>query len=116
MAVLVRIPPPLQRLTKGEAEVEAGSGTVKEIIDGLEASYPGLKERLCDDGGELRRFVNVYVDEDDIRFKDGLETAVRDGSEVSIIPAVAGGSGSRHVDRSGAAEPVRGNPGDKDGV
>ncbi|MFQ5574355.1 MAG: ubiquitin-like small modifier protein 1 [Terriglobia bacterium] len=92
MPVMVRIPPPLLSLTQGQAEVSTGSGTVKEIIDGLESRYPGLKERLCDDGGKLRRFVNVYVDEDDIRFKDGLETLVADGSEVSIIPAVAGGS------------------------
>lgn len=91
MAVLVRIPTPLQRVTQGEREVAVTGGTVDGIIGELESKYPGLKERLIDDGGEVRRFVNIYVDEEDIRFLKGLSTQVHDGAEVSIIPAVAGG-------------------------
>ena len=91
MPVLVRIPPPLQRLTKGEKEVNLKSGSVQDLITQLETSFPGLKDRLCDEQGELRRFVNIYVNENDIRFENGLATKVEDGAEVSIIPAVAGG-------------------------
>ena len=91
MPVLVRIPPPLQRLTKGEKEVNLKSGSVQDLITQLETSFPGLKDRLCDEQGELRRFVNIYVNENDIRFQNGLATKVEDGAEVSIIPAVAGG-------------------------
>jgi len=91
MPVLVRIPPPLQRLTKGEKEVNLKSGSVQDLITQLETSFPGLKDRLCDEQGELRRFVNIYVNENDIRFQKGLATKVEDGAEVSIIPAVAGG-------------------------
>ena len=91
MSVKVRIPTPLRKLTKDESEVEASGGSVREILDDLEARYPGLKERLCDEEGELRRFVNVYVGEEDIRFLQGLDTGLSDGQTVSIIPAVAGG-------------------------
>ncbi len=91
MSVLVRIPTPLQSVTKGEKEVDASSGLLKDIIDGLEDKYPGLKERLIDESGELRRFVNIYINEEDVRFLNGLETNVTEGAEVSIIPAVAGG-------------------------
>lgn len=91
MSVKVRIPTPLRKLTKDEAEVEASGATVREVVEDLEARFPGLKERLCDDNGDLRRFVNVYVGEEDIRFLKGLETELADGQQVSIIPAVAGG-------------------------
>ena len=91
MAVNVRIPTPLRKLTN-ELDVVAGDGgTLAACIDGLESQYPGLKERLCDERGELRRFVNVYVNGEDVRFQDGLQTPLKPGDEVSIVPAVAGG-------------------------
>ena len=91
MSVIVRIPTPLQSLTGGEKEVTTAGGELLQIINALEEKYPGIKERLIDESGELRRFVNVYIDEEDIRFLKGLQTLVAEGSEVSIIPAVAGG-------------------------
>jgi molybdopterin synthase sulfur carrier subunit len=91
MAVTVRIPTPLRRLTQNQAEVEAAGSNVESIIDNLEANYPGMKERICDESGDIRRFVNVYLDDEDIRFLDGKATAVKDGAEISIIPAIAGG-------------------------
>ena len=91
MSVKVRIPTPLRKLTKDRSEVDAAGSTIREIVDDLEKQFPGFKERMCDDSGDLRRFVNVYVGGEDIRFLDGLDTPVPDGSEVSIIPAVAGG-------------------------
>ena len=91
MSVIVRIPTPLRRLTQNLAEVEAEGANIEGIIDNLEASYPGMKERLCDDGGNIRRFVNIYLNDEDIRFLDGKSTAVADGAEISIIPAIAGG-------------------------
>lgn len=91
MAVTVRIPTPLRRLTQDQAEVEAVGADVASIIDNLEENYPGMKERICDESGEIRRFVNVYLDDEDIRFLDGKATAVKDGAEISIIPAIAGG-------------------------
>jgi MoaD family protein len=90
MAIKVRIPTPLRTLTGGKDEVDAKGGTVREVIDDLERNYPGLKDRLCDDKG-VRRFVNIYQNEEDIRFLDNLETAVKDGDSVSIVPAIAGG-------------------------
>ena len=92
MAVIVRIPTPLRRLTQNLAEVETEGADIESIIENLEASYPGMKERLCDEGGNIRRFVNIYLNDEDIRFLDGKETAVADGAEISIIPAIAGGS------------------------
>ena len=92
MPVRVRIPTPLRSLTKGSAHVEAKSGSVLELIDDLERQYPGLRERILDEGGEIRRFVNVYVNEEDIRFLDGDKTPIKDGDEVSIVPALAGGA------------------------
>ncbi|HEX3203315.1 MAG TPA: ubiquitin-like small modifier protein 1 [Nitrospiraceae bacterium] len=89
--IKVRIPTPLRPLTKGQGEVESNGANVTEMIDNLEASHPGLKDRLCDDKGELRRFVNVYVNEEDIRFLKGRDTLLKDGDEVSIVPAIAGG-------------------------
>lgn len=92
MPVTVRVPTPLQRLTNGQGEVACEGKTVNELLADLERKYPGVKERLCDQDGKLRRFVNVFVNEEDIRFLKGDETAVKDGDEVSIIPAIAGGN------------------------
>jgi sulfur-carrier protein len=91
MAVIVRIPTPLQGLTNNLSEVAADGGTVREVMGNLDEKYPGLKARLYDDAGKLRRFVNVYVNDEDIRFMQNEETAVQDGSEISIIPSIAGG-------------------------
>jgi MoaD family protein len=88
----VKIPTQLRTLTEDAPEVEAQGGTVSEIVDDLEARYPGLKERLMDDSGKLRRFVNIYVNDEDVRFLDGIGTEVPDGARLSIIPAVAGGA------------------------
>ena len=91
MSVSVRIPTPLRKLT-GELDVVSGDGgTLTSCIESLEEQYPGLKERLCDEAGELRRFVNVYVNGEDVRFLAGMATALKAGDEVSIVPAVAGG-------------------------
>ena len=92
MPVMVRIPTPLQRLTNGHGEVQCHGGTIAELLADLERLHPGVKERICDEQGKLRRFVNVFVNEEDIRFLQGDQTAVKDGDEVSIIPAIAGGS------------------------
>ncbi|MEA5464461.1 MoaD/ThiS family protein [Leptothoe sp. PORK10 BA2] len=91
MAVKVLIPTPLQKFTNDEATVEIGGDNIVALMDELEGKFPGIKARLCDDSGELRRFVNFYVNSEDIRFLDGKETALNDGDEVSIVPAVAGG-------------------------
>jgi len=91
MSVSVRIPTPLRKLTGGADEVSVEAASIGELIDNLEAAHAGLKERLCDDKGEIRRFVNVYVNDEDVRFLDGSATALKDGDEVSIVPAIAGG-------------------------
>jgi molybdopterin synthase sulfur carrier subunit len=91
MPVSVRIPTPLRKLTKGQDTVQTTGATIQQIIDSLEQQYPGLKERLCDERGELRRFVNVYLNNEDIRFAQGKSTPVKDGDEISVIPAIAGG-------------------------
>jgi molybdopterin synthase sulfur carrier subunit len=91
MAVIVRIPTPLRSLTKGQAEVEVASSNVAGLIEDLEKQFPGLKERLVDEGGEVRRFINFYVNEEDIRFLQGATTALKAGDKVSIVPAIAGG-------------------------
>jgi len=91
MSVSVRIPTPLRKLTGGADEVSIEGANVGEIIENLEAAHPGLKERLCDDAGEIRRFVNVYVNDEDVRFLNGRATALKDGDEMSIVPAIAGG-------------------------
>ncbi|MGY6502549.1 MAG: ubiquitin-like small modifier protein 1 [Acidimicrobiales bacterium] len=91
MSVTVRVPTTLRTLTAGASEVEVDAGTVGEVFDALESAHPGFKERLLDEEGQLRRFVNVFVSDDDVRFLDGLATPVPDGETVSIIPAVAGG-------------------------
>ena len=87
----VRIPSPLRRLTKGEAEVAASGETIAAVLDDLDAHYPGLKERICDENGEIRRFVNIYLNDEDVRFLDGKETKVGPDDTISIIPAIAGG-------------------------
>ncbi|MDT7582321.1 MAG: sulfur-carrier protein [Pseudonocardiales bacterium] len=91
MSVTVRIPTQLRELSGGTAEVTAEGGTLASVLAGLETAHPGFRERLFDDQGELRRFVNVFVDDEDIRFLDGVNTDVKDGATVSIVPAVAGG-------------------------
>ena len=93
MAVIVRIPTPLQKLTGDKPEISAAGGTVQELLQDMDRQFPGLKDRLCDPQGRLRRFVNIYVNEEDIRFLKQEETPLKDGDEVSIIPAIAGGSG-----------------------
>ncbi|NCQ59919.1 MAG: MoaD/ThiS family protein [Myxococcales bacterium] len=90
MSITVRIPTPLRTLTEGEDEVSVEGGNVAQVIDALEAAHPGLKDRLVDDKG-VRRFVNLYANDEDIRFLDGLETPLADGDTLSIIPAIAGG-------------------------
>lgn len=91
MPVLVRIPTPLRRVTNGVGEVQAKGKDVAELIEDLERQYPGLRERLVEESGELRRFINIYVNQEDVRFLSGRETALKEGDEVSIVPAIAGG-------------------------
>ena len=91
MPVLVRIPTPLRSLTKGQSEVQAAADSVAAVVEDLERQFPGLRERLVDESGELRRFINIYVNEEDIRFLEGKKTALKDGDQVSIVPAIAGG-------------------------
>jgi molybdopterin converting factor small subunit len=91
MSVSVRIPTILRSYTGGDSEVPAAGSTVAEVLDDLEANHPGVRARILDDAGEIRRFVNVYVGNDDVRFLDGLQTATPEGAQLSIIPAVAGG-------------------------
>ena len=87
----VRIPTPLRKLTADQDEVNVSASNVSVLIEELENQYPGLKARLCDESGEVRRFINLYVNNEDIRFLDGKETALKDEDVVSIIPAIAGG-------------------------
>ncbi len=91
MAVQVLIPTPLQKFTNDEATAELTASNVDGLLDALEGRYPGIKGRLCDEAGKLRRFLNVYVNSEDIRFLDNQNTPLKDGDEVSIVPAVAGG-------------------------
>jgi sulfur-carrier protein len=91
MSVSVRIPTILRSYTGGAAQVSAQTGTLREVIAGLDADYPGLGGRILDEAGQLRRFINVYVGERDVRFAQGLDTPVPTGGQVSVIPAVAGG-------------------------
>ena len=88
---IVRIPTPLRKLTGGAEEVQAAGKSVGELIGELEKKYPGIKERICDDSGAVRRFVNIFVKDEDIRFLQNLETPLGDKDEVSIVPAIAGG-------------------------
>jgi len=91
MAIKVRIPTPLRKLTGGADEVVAAGANIAEIINDLEKNYPGLKERICEEDGNLRRFVNIYLNDEDIRFMNNLETELSENDELSIIPAIAGG-------------------------
>ena len=91
MAVLVKIPTPLRRVTDGVDSIEAQSDTLAGVLDTLNKKFPGIQERLFNDEGKLHRFVNIYVNGEDVRFLSGLETALKEGDEVSIVPAVAGG-------------------------
>ena len=91
MAVTVLIPTPLQKFTDNKAKIECGGGNISELIDDLESNFPGIKKSLCDDQGDPRRFLNFYVNSEDIRFLEGTKTSLKDGDEVSIVPAVAGG-------------------------
>ncbi|VEP12304.1 conserved hypothetical protein [Hyella patelloides LEGE 07179] len=91
MAVKVLIPTPLQKFTNNQATIECNGGNIDELIDSLEINCPGIKSRICDDTGKPRRFLNLYVNSEDIRFLDNTDTALSDGDEVSIVPAVAGG-------------------------
>ena len=91
MSVLVRIPTPLRRMTNGQAKVEMQSSNLGELVEKLDGEYPGFKDRLVDENGDLRYFVNIYLNGEDVRFMEGLETSTSEGDEVSIVPAVAGG-------------------------
>ncbi len=91
MPVKVRIPTPLRTLTNGADEVTVEGKSVKEVIDNLETNHSGIKERICDENGQIRRFINFYLNDEDIRFKDNQETTVNDGDQISIVPAIAGG-------------------------
>jgi molybdopterin converting factor small subunit len=91
MSLKIIIPTPLRRATGDADSVDVEAGTVREIINRLEESYPGFRSRVCGEDGELRRFINIYVDGEDVRFLDNLSTRVADGAEVSIVPAIAGG-------------------------
>ena len=91
MAVTVRIPAPLRKVTNDKDRVEVDAGNLADMVQAMEEQYPGIKERLLDEAGELRHFVNIYVNGEDVQFLDGLETAISESDEVSIVPAVAGG-------------------------
>lgn len=91
MSIKVRVPAPLQKLTKDQPEVSVSGTNVRELIEELEREYPGIKDRICDETGKIRRFINIYVNEEDVRFLQRDETPLKDGDEVSIIPAIAGG-------------------------
>ena len=99
MAVKVRIPTPLQRLTQGKEEVEGVTGKIIELVNDLEKKFPGIGERISENG-KIRRFVNIYVNDEDIRFLNAEETVVKEGDEVSIVPAIAGGASCMHEDVS----------------
>ena len=92
MSIVVRIPTPLRKMTNGQAKVEVESAILGDLVEKLNSEYPGFKDRLVDEEGELRYFVNIYLNGEDVRFMDGLKTATADGDEISIVPAVAGGA------------------------
>lgn len=91
MIVRVRIPTPLRKFTNGADEVNAQGNNVRSLVEDMERQFPGIKERICDESGKIRRFVNVYVNGDDIRFLQNLETGLKEGDNISIVPAIAGG-------------------------
>ena len=90
MQVTVRVPAPLQKLTQNQGEVKASGASIRELIEDLEKKFPGIEERIYDQTGKIRRFINIYVNEEDVRFLQKEETPLKDGDEVSIIPAIAG--------------------------
>lgn len=91
MSVRVRVPTPLRKFTQGADEVNAQGTNIKTLVEDLEKKFPGIKDRICDETGKIRRFVNVYLNGDDIRFLQNLETTVKEGDNISIVPAIAGG-------------------------
>lgn len=91
MGILVRIPTPLRRMTSGQDKVEMNASNLSELIEKLDSSFPGFRARLVDESGDLRYFVNIYLNGEDVRFLQGLDTSTKGGDEVSIVPAVAGG-------------------------
>jgi molybdopterin synthase sulfur carrier subunit len=91
MALKVRVPTPLRKFTQGADEVTAQGNNVRAMVEDLDKNFPGIKERICDETGKIRRFVNVYVNGDDIRFLQNLDTALKEGDSISIVPAIAGG-------------------------
>lgn len=91
MTVRVRVPTPLRKFTNGADEVNAQGNNVRALVEDLERKFPGIKDRICDETGKIRRFVNVYVNGDDIRFLQNLETSLKEGDSISIVPAIAGG-------------------------
>ena len=91
MPVKVRIPTPLMKLTNNQAEISAEGATIADILNNLESQFAGIKERICEEDGTPRRFINIYLNEEDIRFLEGEKTPIKDGDEISIIPAIAGG-------------------------
>ena len=91
MAVRVRVPTPLRRFTGGEGEVSADGASIRQVIEDLEKRHAGIRQRLLDDKGEIRRFVNIYLNGDDVRFLESLNSKVKDGDDISIVPAIAGG-------------------------
>jgi len=94
MTIKVRIPTPLMKLTDNQSEVSAEGETISDIINNLENQFNGIKDRICEENGAPRRFINIYINEEDIRFLEGEKTTVKDGDEISIIPAIAGGVGA----------------------
>ena len=92
MPVTVRVPTPLQKLTQNQREIKACATNIKELIEDMEKKFPGIKDRIYDEQGKVRQFINIYVNEEDIRFLQNEETPLQDGDEVSIIPAIAGGT------------------------
>ena len=94
MTIKVRIPTPLMKLTDNQSEVSSKGETISDIINNLESQFNGIKDRICEENGSPRRFINIYINEEDIRFLEGEMTSVKDGDEISIIPAIAGGIGA----------------------
>jgi len=92
MSIKVMIPQPLQKLTNGSDVVDVTGSNIADLIIDLDAKFPGIRDRICDETGKIRRFINIYVNEEDIRFLSGDKTSIKDGDEISIIPAIAGGS------------------------
>ena len=91
MSIVVRVPTPLRRLTNGQDKIEVDGASLNGVINAMNEQYPGIRDRICDDQGQLRNFVNVYVNGEDVRFLQGLETPTSTGDEISVVPAVAGG-------------------------